>query len=108
MGKDYYDILGVSKDADEAELKKGRFGHAFALQQNPRLQVHILQAQVAESLHLVVLIAAYRKLAMKWHPVSHQYKFCYCASTDCLSLLAYIAAHDALHVSITCCSENLV
>lgn len=23
MGKDYYDILGVSKDADEAELKKG-------------------------------------------------------------------------------------
>ena len=27
MGKDYYDILGVSKQADEAELKKGRFGH---------------------------------------------------------------------------------
>ena len=23
MGKDYYDILGVSKEADEAELKKG-------------------------------------------------------------------------------------
>ena len=23
MGKDYYDILGVTKEADEAELKKG-------------------------------------------------------------------------------------
>ncbi len=27
MGKDYYDILGVSKQADEGELKKGRVGH---------------------------------------------------------------------------------
>ena len=27
MGKDYYDILGVSKSADENELKKGRWTH---------------------------------------------------------------------------------
>ena len=30
MGKDYYGILGVGKDADEAELKKGKCGHTVA------------------------------------------------------------------------------
>ncbi len=37
MGKDYYDILGVSKQADEAELKKGRFGNCICPRAAPKI-----------------------------------------------------------------------
>lgn len=40
MGKDYYDILGVSKGADADELKKGRWTHfAVVLSRLPQLRV---------------------------------------------------------------------
>jgi hypothetical protein len=82
MGKDYYGILGVAKGADEAELKKG------APQPGP-LRMHAVMPSAVccaallsaphsqrSSTHPVLLLlfacvlAAYRKLAMKWHPVS--------------------------------------
>lgn len=65
MGKDYYDILGVSKDADETALKKGTrkrcctcgiyCKHSFP----PRL----IGSELCR--------AAYKTLAMKYHPVRH-------------------------------------
>ena len=71
MGKDYYAILGVSKDADEAELKKGqsRSFNRLCTAGNSRAScVYALYIKVADSKLRVT--AAYRKLAMKWHPVS--------------------------------------
>ena len=60
MGKDYYAILGVPKTADEAELKKGTARH------------HYVALYAARSCLTKLLYAAYRKLAMKWHPVRAQ------------------------------------
>jgi DnaJ-class molecular chaperone len=85
MGKDYYNILGVSKGADEAELKKGapQPGAAHACSDAssivlPAASASCIQCTTAavQQLHLTYnasfacVLAAYRKLAMKWHPVS--------------------------------------
>ena len=61
MGKDYYGTLGVKREADENELKKGTV-LAFAA----------ADFRTVESLVLLMtslFLAAYRKLAVKWHPV---------------------------------------
>ena len=64
MGKDYYDILGVSKDADETALKKGTrrrcctCGFASILFPPKLITFKLCRA-------------AYKTLAMKYHPVRH-------------------------------------
>ena len=60
MGKDYYSILGVPKDADDDTLKKVR---------PPECVKHMLVAPLrALPECLPLLLQAYRKLAIKWHP----------------------------------------
>jgi preprotein translocase subunit Sec63 len=58
-GRDYYKVLGVNRDATEAEIKKVR--------------PHFTPAPVYTYLRglgadVVSLLQAYRKQAMKWHP----------------------------------------
>ena len=62
MGKDYYKILGVSKDVDESELKKGIASLLVLLKsQSSRRSQSFIDSFVD--------YAAYKKLALKYHPV---------------------------------------
>jgi hypothetical protein len=82
MPADYYATLGVAKDATDADLKKGEtgvdvqacegiggwpgIGRALGARTAPRCCVFV---SLAHSLPLPPPFSAYRKLAMKWHPV---------------------------------------
>ena len=64
---DYYQTLGVSKNADDAEIKKGA---CAALECVLARVTSCRSSRSALVEHVVHILAAYRKLAMKWHPVS--------------------------------------
>lgn len=77
MGKDYYSILGVGKGADDGELKKGTSPGVSACSchsTNSSLHAILMQKAAGFSSNKIFVLwyAAYRKLAMKWHPVSTQ------------------------------------
>ena len=92
MGKDYYEVLGVSKDADEDQLKKGaRRSHCCDCITSPVLTSYQemcsppYHSAVSLSWHTIGITisdtfiscdAAYRKLAMKWHPDKNQGDAC--------------------------------
>lgn len=65
-GSDYYDVLGVPKDADEARIKKGRWSYSQLHHQYVRVEGCALTQSPLT--HAPLLSAAYRVQAMKWHP----------------------------------------
>ena len=90
MGKDYYEILGVDKKADDAALKKGAGARQCPLSDSllplrcPRWHMpHLLSMSVrlapyaqtgaGDKIYMAAELSsvcvAYRKLAIKWHPV---------------------------------------
>ena len=66
MGKDYYSILGISKDADDSELKKGEPISPFQPTLPPPhlTPVHFSTNQSS----CPTTYTAYRKMALKYHP----------------------------------------